>query len=78
MPHLASSSNDEAKEGDVDCYKLFECAYLVALYGALTILYLSASTILQFLFLWSVSIVLIVERCRRCGESMAGWVERKK
>ena len=56
----------ENKEEDKDCYKEFEMAYLAMLYGALTILYLNASTVLQFAFLLIVTLALLMSVGKKC------------
>ena len=56
----------ENKEEDKDCYKEFEMAYLAMLYGALTLLYLTASTVLQFAFLLIVTLALLMSFGKKC------------
>ena len=52
------------KEDPVDCYKSLELVLLAILYAALTILYTTASTILQFVFIAVVSVTVAAAQCR--------------
>ena len=47
-----------------DCYKSLELIFLALLYGVLTALYVTASTLLQFIFLFVVSVTVCAAKCR--------------
>ena len=61
MQEEASENNE-----DVDCAKQFEFILLTMLYVAMTILYLTASTVYQFAFLIIVTIALIWSLGSKC------------
>lgn len=60
MKEEASVKKDER----IDCYRSLELVFLAILYAALTILYTTASTILQFVFVAVVSVTVAATQCR--------------
>lgn len=57
----ASEKKDEQSK---DCYKSFELIFLAILYGTLTALYVTASTLLQFIFVVVISVTVCAAKCR--------------
>lgn len=60
MKEEASVKKDER----IDCYKSLELVFLAILYATLTILYTTASTILQFVFVAVISVTVAAAQCR--------------
>ena len=65
---------EEASENkeDVDCSKQFEFVLLTLLYVAMTILYLTASTVYQFAFLSIVTIAILWSFGKKCWKIITG------
>jgi len=57
-------SSETKETQSKDCYKSLELVFLALLYGALTALYVTASTLLQFIFLFVVSVTVCAAKCR--------------
>lgn len=61
MQEEASENNE-----DVDCSKQFEFILLTLLYVAMTVLYLTASTVYQFAFLIIVTVAILMSFGNKC------------
>jgi len=62
MPSVSEWNETEGKEQD--CYKSYEVVFLALLYSTLTVLYLSATTTFQYLFLCCVTILLVLKQIK--------------
>lgn len=63
---MKEQASEKKEQQTKDCYKSFELVLLAILYSTLTVLYLTASTLLQFAFLAVVSLTVTVAQCQKC------------